>query len=86
MIGSLDNILVFGVSLLVNRVTSNVFRRVPPTYRPQHLDFHQFVRYLQYLQLKQQRFVSKTTYPTGDLGHTDPTFFSSRLREPTTHK
>ncbi len=37
------------VSLLFNRVTSDVSRRVPPTLRSRHLVLQYFDRHLQYL-------------------------------------
>jgi hypothetical protein len=51
------------VSLLFNRVTSDVSRRVPPTLRPRHREFQYFTRHLQYLQ--------QTPTPTGSLTTTN---------------
>ncbi len=53
------------VFLLFNRVTSEVSRRVPPTLRPQHLEFKYFARHLQYLQQNSDGSFSKIAVFTG---------------------
>ena len=66
MIGFAEQRVFLSVSLFFNRVTSDVSRRVPPTLRPQQLEF-QYSKVEMQMTTCIQRFASYVVFPSADI-------------------